>query len=129
MIEVELSSEPLKPGESRRLRAWSDAPFAEVAPSAAGEQAEPDIQAPMSVAIECFVEPPRPAQLRPCSACGTFPLRNGEEFHIQPDEELFKESGGYLKVFIRDVNGDKFERKIQVPKTSGLDRSATAVAG
>ena len=99
MIEVELSTQPLRPGESRILRAWSDTPSARVEPSESAGQPTREVEAPMSVAIACFVEPPTPAQLRPCPSCGTLPLRNGEDFQIQPDEQLFRETGGGISAW------------------------------
>lgn len=80
----------------------------------------------MSVAIECFVEPPTPAQLRPCPSCGEFQLANGEPVPLRADAELFK-TGGYLKVTIVDLAGDKFEQIIAVTKRGDLGRG-TALA-
>ena len=82
----------------------------------------------MSVAIQCFVEPPDPAELQPCSACGEFRLTNGQSYWLLADEKLFA-TGGFLKITIIDGRGEKLERTIVVSKnTSGLDRGL-AVAG
>lgn len=117
------------PGERRELIAWSDVTAAQ--PMAAGEiePSEPgDVSSnPLTVAIECFVEPPQPPELRPCSSCGEFELAHREPHQLQADPELFQ-TGGYLKVTITDAIGERVTRKIVVPKITGFDR-AQSIAG
>jgi hypothetical protein len=121
MIRVELSTEPLEPGGSRKLKAWSEAAPTERMAIGGPEDLGTEGLTPMSVAIECFVEPPKPPQLRPCPSCGEFRLANGEPILLNADEDLFK-TGGFLKITIVDLAGDKIERRIVVSKISGSDR-------
>src|ERR1043166_1028156 len=82
---VQLSQAPLNLGEFRELQAWSDRP--------------------MSVSIECFVEPPTPAQLNACNECGSFPLASGQVLRFTAPSELFAQGRGYMKISVSDASG------------------------
>ena len=95
--KLELSTEPLILGETRQMRAW-------------GEE-------PLSVAIECFVEPPQPPQLKPCAKCGTFPLTNGQPFSFSAKKEVFQDGRGYLRISLSDASGDRRSVDIAIKQT------------
>lgn len=99
ITSLEFDSSPVIAGEVRRLMVLSDVP-------------------PIFVGIECFREPPRPAQLRPCQECGSFRIMPGECFEITASLSVFSEKGGFLRVNIRDVSGDSREFELRV-KTRG----------
>jgi hypothetical protein len=61
----------------------------------------------MSVAIECFVEPPQPPQLKPCANCGTFPLASGQSFNFSAEKEVFQNRRGYMRISLSDASGDR----------------------
>ncbi len=69
----------------------------------------------VAVAIECFVEPPHPAELRPCAACGSFKITSSEPLEIVVDGDLFTgKTKGALKLSFSDGSGWEDETEITV---------------
>jgi hypothetical protein len=100
ITRIDFSDEPLEAGRSRKLRAWTN-------------------DAPLSVAIECFREPPTPAQLRSCDECGSFRITSGETIFIAASLSAFKSGAGYLLVRVTDAGHDFREFRIEISHTEG----------
>lgn len=109
ITSLEFDSSPILPGESRPLFVLSDSP-------------------PIFAAIECFREPPRPAQLRPCEECGSYQIEPGQYFEITASLSVFAESGGFLRVRVRDSSDDSREFDLTV-RTRGRLGGAEYAAG
>ena len=91
---------PIHPGESRHLTVSSDT-------------------GPISVAIQCFREPPNPPHLTSCHECGSYTFETGDYFVVTASLEAFAERTGYLRVVVRDASGDAREFTLSVEATSG----------
>lgn len=74
---------------------------------------------PIFVAIECFREPPEPAQLRACQECGTYTVAPGDQFMVTASNLVFAEHPGYLRVVVRDASGDTRAFNLKVGTASG----------
>ncbi len=59
-------------------------------------------ETPIKVAIECFTEPPTPAQLQPCPTCGTFQVTKTAPFTFTAPRQVFEKRTGYLRVVLTD---------------------------
>jgi hypothetical protein len=95
MIErVLLSERTYFAGEQIALTAWGNSP--------------------MTAEILCFVRPPSPPQLRPCSECGKFNIVSGVEFRFTANKNLFSETQGYLNIRVTDSTGDQRELRIEI---------------
>lgn len=95
ITRIDFSDEPLEAGQERRLRAWTDAE-------------------PLFVAIQCFREPPTPAQLRACDECGSFRVTSGEAIFITASRSVFESRAGYLLVRVTDARRDYREFRLEV---------------
>lgn len=95
---VEFNLSPIRPGEIRLLMVDSDS-------------------SPIVLAIECFREPPRPAQLQPCQECGTFQITSGEYFDVKAPFSVFEYGGGYVNLCVQDSDGDEREFRLSVETT------------
>jgi hypothetical protein len=105
--KIEFSDESLVPGGVRFLRAWSDQP--------------------LMVWIECFRQPPSPAQPRPCPECGEFRVRDGERIQVKASTNVFRDGGGFLRVVVRDKGGD--ERIFEIAVTKITEDKGTPAYG
>ena len=94
MLRVELESNFLRPGQENGLVATSDSP--------------------LSVEILCFVQPPRPPQLSGCPECGRFNIESGVRFSFNANQRLFQNASGYLKLTVSNLQGEKWQRNIDV---------------
>jgi hypothetical protein len=95
ITNVEFDDRPIRPGDMRRLTAWSNAE--------------------MSVAIYCFTDEPPPPGYRPCASCGTIPVKSGIGINVTCDRRTFERGGGgILEVKLTDTAGDKREYNLSV---------------
>lgn len=100
ITNINFDAGPMMPGESRTLNALSNS-------------------GPIFVAIECFREPPQPAQLRACQECGTYTFSPGEQFVVTASRLIFSEHPGYIRVVVRDASGDTREFNLKVGEAGG----------
>lgn len=109
IIAIDFDTGPIVPGESRSLDVRSNA-------------------GPIFVSIQCFREPPRPAQLTQCQECGSYRFAPGDEFLVTASRTAFSEGGGFLRVRVRDASGDsrEFILKVEITSSAGGTGYATA---
>jgi hypothetical protein len=96
ITSVDFKEDPIAPGESRTLRAWSDVD-------------------PLFVAIECFREPPSPPNLTACDECGNYSIASGQSVEIKASA-IFETVSGHIRVVVRDMTGDVREFKLTVSR-------------
>jgi hypothetical protein len=89
--------------------------------------------APITVAILCFLTTPPPPGFKPCQECGTFPLTIGQPFIVRAPRDLFHQVGGELRVTVREETGDERSFTIAVapipaPVAPATDGDAFAAA-
>ena len=100
ITHIDFSDEPLEAGQERVLCAWSDAE-------------------PLTVAIQCFREPPTPPQLRACAECGSFRVTSGEPISVAASLSAFEETTGYLVVRVTDAQRDFREFRLEIYHSGG----------
>lgn len=100
ITNINFDTGPIRPGESRPLDVWSNT-------------------GPIFVAIQCFREPPQPAQLTSCQECGSYTFAPGDHFVVTASRRVFTQRSGYLRVVVRDASGDTREFTLSVETTSG----------
>ena len=87
ITDITFNAKPIRLGEHRFIRVWSDT-------------------GPIHLAIECFRQPPAPPQLQACPECGSYKLLPGQEFFVTASPSVFLQHTGYLRVEISDASGD-----------------------
>lgn len=75
-----------------------------------------DLDPRFVVEIECFIQPPQPPTLQPCTECGQFRVKSGDQvgFAASP---VFQYSGGFLRFKIRDLKTSDV-RLYEIPVSS-----------
>lgn len=106
---INFNAGPILPGETRPLEVWSNA-------------------GPVFVSIECFREPPIPAQLAPCRECGSYTVAPGDTVEVTASQAVFGQRRGFLRVTVRDRDNDKREFILDVSEVSGAGGAAYVTA-
>jgi hypothetical protein len=86
ILNIEFDSSPIKAGESRPLKAFSNSP--------------------LTITVLCYLTTPPPPGYRPCPGGGTTSVISGEETFITADARTFQLPGGYLDVIVKDKSAD-----------------------